>query len=81
MTEVRLFAALRDAAGGAGRVRSDAPTLAALLSELRETYGEPFASRLAIATVVVDGEPVDPTEERDLTSVRDVALLPPFSGG
>ncbi len=80
MTQVRLFAALRDAAG-TGRTTSDAETLGALLGELRDRYGEPFTSRLAIATVVVDGDPVDPSADRTLTGTEEVALLPPFSGG
>lgn len=80
MTEVRLFAALRDAAG-TGRTTSDAPTLTALLDELRERYGSRFAARLTVATVVLDGEPTDPSHDRPLDDVGEVALLPPFSGG
>lgn len=80
MSEVRLFAALRDAAG-TGHVTSRAPDVPALLAELRARYGEPFASRLDVATVIVDGEPVDPAEGRDLAPGTEVVLLPPFSGG
>lgn len=80
MSEVRLFAALRDAAGTA-RLRSDAPHVPALLAELRERFGEPFASRSTVATIVVDGERVDPTDERPLAASAEVVLLPPFSGG
>lgn len=80
MTEVRLFAALRDAAGTA-RTSSDAPTVAALLDELRDRYGEPFTSRLDVATVVVDGDPTPADAGRPLDGVRQVVLLPPFSGG
>lgn len=80
MSEVRLFAALRDAAGTA-RLTSQAPDVAALLAELRARFGEPFASRLEVATVIVDGEPVDAAADRALTDASRVALLPPFSGG
>lgn len=80
MSQVRLFAALR-AAAGTGRLTSDAADLHALLDELRGRFGEPFTSRLEVATVIVDGEPVDPAERRALTPASEVALLPPFSGG
>lgn len=80
MTDVRLFAALRAAAGTA-HVASDARDVPTLLAELRERFGEPFASRLAVATVVLDGEPVAPEADRSLAGVREVVLLPPFSGG
>lgn len=79
-TTVRLFAALRDAAA-TSRTTSEAATVPALLDELRDRYGEVFARRLAVATVVVDGDPVDPDEPRSLEGVAEVVLLPPFSGG
>lgn len=80
MSEVRLFAALRDAAG-TSRLTSDAPDVATLLGELRDRFGEPFTSRLEVATVIVDGDPVDHAADRALTDTSQVALLPPFSGG
>lgn len=78
--EVRFFAGLRDAVG-APRLESDAPDLAALLSELRERFGEPFVSRLEVSSVVIDGEPADRDADVPLRDVDEVALLPPFSGG
>ncbi|HEX9765522.1 MAG TPA: MoaD/ThiS family protein [Nitriliruptorales bacterium] len=76
--EVRLFAALR-AAAGTSRVTTDAATVAELKQELSRRYGEPFASRLERSKVVVDGEEADgPTS---LAGATEVALLPPFSGG
>lgn len=77
---VRLFAALRDAAGTA-RTEVAATRLPGLLDELRGRYGEPFSTRLAVASVVVDGEPVPRGADLDLTGAREVVLLPPFSGG
>lgn len=76
--DVRLFAALRDAAGTA-RVTSDAVTVAELRDELSRRFGERFASRLARSKVVVDGDEAQP--ETSLTEATEVALLPPFSGG
>lgn len=78
--EVRFFAGLRDAAGAA-RLEAEAPDLPTLLADLRERFGEPFVSRLAASTVVVDGEPTDQDADVPLTEVEQVALLPPFSGG
>ncbi len=78
--EVRFFAGLRDAVG-ASRTESDAPDLTTLLSDLRERFGEPFASRLAVSSVVVDGEPTEQDADVPLDEVDEVALLPPFSGG
>jgi molybdopterin synthase sulfur carrier subunit len=77
---VRMFAALRDAAGTASaEVRAD--RVSQLLDRLREEYGEPFATRLELASVVVDGVPVPSGEDAELTGAREVVLLPPFSGG
>lgn len=78
--EVRLFAGLRDAAGTA-RLDTDAADLASLLSDLRQRFGEPFVTRLAASTVVVDGEPTGHDADVPLAEVQEIALLPPFSGG
>lgn len=78
--EVRLFAGLRDAAGTA-RLDTDAADLGALLADLRQRFGEPFVTRLAASTVVIDGEPTDHDADVPLAEVEEIALLPPFSGG
>lgn len=78
---VKLFAALRDAAG-TGEVTVDAPTtLPTLLDELSQRFGQRFADRLRVAAVMVDGTPTDPESERTVTAGAEVALLPPFAGG
>lgn len=77
---VRLFASLRAAAGTA-EVVSEAPTLRALLDELSDRYGEPFASRLQRAQILVDDERAAAAGDRDLGDAEEVALLPPFAGG
>lgn len=77
---VRLFAALRDSAG-TRETTSDAPTVAALVDELVARYGEPFASRMSVASVVVDGQPVARDADHPLGEADEVVLLPPFSGG
>lgn len=79
--QVRLFAALRDAAGST-TVEVSATTVAELFSELAATYGEPMTTRLTTATVFVDDVPVrDATSTRSLTDADEVVVVPPFAGG
>lgn len=81
MTRVRLFAALRDAAG-AGHVEVEATTVAAMLDELADRHGEVMARRLGAAMVVVDGETVPRDDTTvDLSTAREVVVMPPFAGG
>lgn len=77
---VRLFAALREAAGCA-ELEVSAPDLPALLDELGERFGAEFSRVLSCATVLVDGLAVGRHEPRALDAVGEVALLPPSSGG
>lgn len=77
---VRLFAALRDAAGEA-RTTVDAATVDDALARLRDRYGEAFARRLEVATVLVDGDQVEPTSTTPLRDGAELVLLPPFAGG
>lgn len=77
---VRLFAALRDAAGTA-ETTVEAERLPTLLDLLRARYGEPFTSRLSHASVLVAGEPVPRHADVPLAGGDEVVLLPPFSGG
>lgn len=77
---VRLYAALRDAADTSEiLVRSD--RLSHLLDVLRARFGEPFASRLSHASILVAGQPVSHEEDVSLKGGDEVVLLPPFSGG
>lgn len=81
MTRVRLFAALRDAAG-AGSVEVSATTVVGMLDELGARHGELMRRRLGSAIVVVDGDtvPRDDTA-RDITTADEVVVMPPFAGG
>jgi len=75
---VRLFAALREAAG-ASEVEATGKTVGDLVDDLSARYGERFATVAAVASFVVNGERADrgfPVAEGD-----EVALLPPVSGG
>lgn len=75
---VRLFAALRDLAGAA-EVEAEGATVGAVLDDLAGRYGERFATIAAAGSVVVDGDRAD--RGRALDGAREVAVLPPFSGG
>ena len=78
MIRVRLFAALREAAG-ASEAEASGMTVGEIVDDLSVRYGERFASVAAVSSFVVNGERADrgvPVAEGD-----EVALLPPVSGG
>ena len=77
---VRLFAALREAAGTA-EVELAPGALHELLDELCARYGEPFTTRLSVASVLVDGDPATRSADLRVPDGAEVALLPPVSGG
>lgn len=77
---VRMFAALREAAGESS-TQVDPGTVAEILDTVRARYGEPFASRLAVATVLLDGDAVAHDAATPVPDGGELALLPPFSGG
>lgn len=77
---VRLFAALRDAAG-TGEVELQSGPVAALVEELRARFGEPFATRVTVASVLLDGDPVARDSTVPAPDGAELALLPPVSGG
>ncbi len=79
MVRVRLFAALREAAG-VTEVQVSPGTLGGVLAELRDRFGDRFAAVLGYSSVLVDGErwsdPAAPVPDG-----AELALLPPYSGG
>jgi sulfur-carrier protein len=77
---VRMFAALREAAG-TGDTTSDGQTIGAVLADLRARYGEPFGTRLRTASILLDGAPVGGAHETPVPDGAEVVLLPPVSGG
>lgn len=78
--QVRLFAALRDAAG-TDRVAVQPGPLDEVLGQLCRSYGEVFRRRLAVSTVIIDGTSHRPGDDVEVGDGADVALLPPVSGG
>ncbi|MDP8969319.1 MAG: MoaD/ThiS family protein [Actinomycetota bacterium] len=77
---VRMFAALREAAGR-GETRVEPGRLPAVLDDLRARYGEPFTARLALCSVLLDGSTVQPDGDVEVVDGAELALLPPVSGG
>jgi molybdopterin synthase sulfur carrier subunit len=77
---VRLFAAIRQAAG-TGELEVEPAALPDLLADLVDRFGEPFASRLALCTVLVGGRAVPRDRDEYVADGTEVALLPPVSGG
>ena len=77
---VRLFAALRDAAG-TGEEQLDAAPLPDLLEVLCRRHGELFAQRLSVSSVLIDGSPTPRDAQVPVNDGSEVALLPPVSGG
>lgn len=76
---VRLFAALREAAG-TSETAAAAGSLQAVLDELARTHGPEFARVTRIATAVLEGERLaDPLHP--IPDGAELALLPPVSGG
>jgi sulfur-carrier protein len=77
---VRMFAALREAAGERETMVDPGP-LSELLAMLRARYGERFATRLSLCSVLIDGSSVPQHAEIDIPDGAELALLPPVSGG
>jgi molybdopterin converting factor small subunit len=77
---VRMFAALREAAGE-GETTVDPAPLPVVLDALRARYGEPFTSRLALCSILLDGSSVPRGDPRDVPDGAELALLPPVGGG
>ena len=77
---VRMFAALREAAG-----TSDDEVEAGPLDELLETlcrrHGDLFRRRLAVASVLLDGSVCARGTAVEVEDGAELALLPPVSGG
>ena len=77
---VRLFAALRDAAG-VSEVHVEPAPLGELLDDLCTRHGDVFRRRLAVSTVLVDGSVCAKDSDVVVADGAEVALLPPVSGG
>ena len=77
---VRLFAALRDAAG-TSQIEVDPAPVREIVDGLCGRFGEPFATRVSVATGLLDGRTVRLGDDTTAPDGSELALLPPFSGG
>jgi len=79
VARVRLFAALREAAGASRLEVDGAATVDDLVTTLTERFGGRFGEIARAGSVVVDGERAELATR--LFGDEEVALLPPVSGG
>lgn len=78
MIRVRLFAALREAAG-ASEVEVEGRDVAQLVEDLSSRYGPRFGKIAQVSSFVVNGERA--SRSTILADGDEVAFLPPVSGG
>ncbi len=78
MATLRLFAAVREAAG-TGTDQVDGSTVGAVLDAAVDRYGDGFARLLPTSKVWVNGEPAG--RGTQVNPEDEVAVLPPVSGG
>ncbi|MEX0991166.1 MAG: MoaD/ThiS family protein [Actinomycetota bacterium] len=78
MTQVRLFAVLRELAGSS-EVQADGDTVEQVVQQLCDRFGERFTAIAERSSVVVDGERA--SLDVELAGGEEVAILPPVSGG
>lgn len=79
MVRVRMFAALREAAG-TSEVEVPSGALGAVLADLEQRFGPRFAALLGYASILVDGERLD-DRAAPIPDGAEITLLPPFAGG
>lgn len=78
MPTLRMFAAAREASGR-GHAEIDGSTVADVLDQACERYGDAFATVLTTCRVWVNGEPAEMSAHVGVND--EVAVLPPVSGG
>ena len=80
VVRVRLFAALREAAGTAEE-QLEPGLLPDLLDQLCARHGDVFRARLGMSTVLLDGSALPHDSTVAVHEGAELALLPPVSGG
>jgi sulfur-carrier protein len=78
MATLRLFARLRELAGGS-RIEIDGDTVAEVVAAAGERFGPEFVAAVQTARVWRNGEEADPSDA--IEAGDEVAILPPVSGG
>lgn len=79
MARVRLFAVLREIAGGESFVDAEGVSVEGVVQSLCDRYGERFTLVVQRSSVIVNGERA--SLDLALTGDEEVAILPPVSGG
>lgn len=79
MIRVRLFAALRELAGGGEVSDVTGSTVGDLADELSARFGERFGRIAAVSSFVVNGDRAE--RSTAIADGDEVAILPPVSGG
>jgi len=79
MATLRMFASVREAAGGERSVTIDGDTVGQVVTVASAKFGEHFQALLPTCKIWVNGEPAD--HDTAVTAADEVAILPPVSGG
>jgi MoaD family protein len=80
VVRVRLFAVLRELAGASSiDLEAGAETVGDAIEELGRRFGPKFTEIARSGSAVIDGERA--MADRPLAGARELALLPPVSGG
>lgn len=79
MIRVRLFAALRELAGGGEVSDVTGTTVGELADTLSERFGDRFERIAAVSSFVVNGDRAE--RSTAIADGDEVAILPPVSGG
>ena len=79
MATLRLFASVREAAGGERSLTIAGDTVNDVIQAASEKFGDHFAALLPTCKVWVNGEPAE--MDTAILDADEVAILPPVSGG
>jgi len=79
MATLRLFASVREAAGGERSVTIAGETVGQVVDAACEKFGDHFAALIPTCKTWVNGEPAD--RNTAIGDTDEVAILPPVSGG
>jgi MoaD family protein len=79
MATLRLFASVREAAGGERSLTIAGDTVNDVIQAASDKFGDHFAALLPTCKVWVNGEPAE--LDTAIVDADEVAILPPVSGG
>jgi len=79
MATLRMFASVREAAGGERSITIEGSTVGEVVDAAVDKFGGHFAALLPTCKTWVNGEPAD--LDTAVSATDEVAILPPVSGG